>query len=183
MGDFLADRRKALEDSFFAKKDRVLLEQMKKEVTKDELAKASGIGDDSILDTLVAAGFSADAVAALSLAPLVAVAWADGKLDDRERSALLDASSDEGLVEGSVARDLFEGWLNEAPSNDLVPAWKAFVTAAVGGMAEPAAATFRDDLVGRARQVATAAGGILGLGSISSAEQEVLDDLESAFSS
>jgi hypothetical protein len=77
---------------------------------------------------------------------------------------------------------LFENWLQEAPDENLVSAWKAFVGAAVDGFSEPAAA-FRHDLIGRAKKVAQAAGGILGLGSISSSEQKVLDDLESAFPS
>lgn len=181
--DFLGDRRRALEDSFFAQKDRLLLDRLREEVKKEDLAKASGITDDSILDTLVEAGFSADAVAALALAPLVAVAWADGKLDDKEREALLTASSDEGLDAGSAAHELFQGWLQSAPGDDLVPAWKSFVAAAVKEMSEAAAKSFQEDLLGRARKVAQAAGGILGVGSISGAEQVVLTDLESAFSS
>ncbi|MBP89827.1 MAG: hypothetical protein CMJ64_24490 [Planctomycetaceae bacterium] len=180
--DFLADRRRALEESFFAKRNQALLEGLKVQLKKEQLAKASGICEDVVLDSLVDAGFSADTVAALSLAPLVAVAWADGKLADAERDALLEASSKEGISEGSTARELFENWLQEAPDENLVSAWKAFVGAAVDGFSEPAAA-FRHDLIGRAKKVAQAAGGILGLGSISSSEQKVLDDLESAFPS
>ena len=181
--DFLGDRRRALEDSFFALQDRQLLDRLREEVKKEDLAKASGITDDRVLDTMVEAGFAANAVAALSLAPLVAVAWADGKLDDPEREALLRASSEEGLVSGSPAHELFECWLKSAPGDELVRAWKSFVAAASEGLGEAAAQSFRAEILGRARKVAQAAGGMLGVGSISAAEQQVLKDLESAFSS
>lgn len=181
--DFLGDRRRALEDSFFAQQDRQLLDRLREEVKKEDLAKASGITDEAVLDSLVEAGFSADAVAALALAPLVAVAWADGKLDDKEREALLQSSSSEGIEPGSPSHDLFQGWLASAPGDDLVPAWKSFVAAASQGMGDAAAKSFHADVIGRARKVAQAAGGVLGVGSISAAEKQVLDDLESAFSS
>lgn len=184
MSDFLADRRRALEDSFFAKRNQLLLEGLKTEVKKEQLAQASGITDDTVLETLVEAGFSSETVAALALAPLVAVAWADGKLEDGERAALLKASSDEGIADDSTARELLENWLKEAPDKNLVPAWKGFVAAATADITTPAAvAAFRDKVLGRARKVAQSAGGILGVGSISPSEQQVLKDLESAFPS
>jgi len=183
MSDFLSDRRRALEDSFFAKRNQALLEGLKAEVKKEHLAEASGITDDAVLESLVEAGFSSETVAALSLAPLVAVAWADGKLEDGERAALLKASSEEGISDDSTARELLENWLHEAPDKSLIPAWKGFVAAATADIKPAAVAAFRDDVLGRARKVAQSAGGILGVGSISPSEQHVLDDLKSAFPS
>ena len=52
--DFLSDRKKALEESFFARENAKLLEQLKTEKdtheTRLELAKVSGIESDEILD-------------------------------------------------------------------------------------------------------------------------------------
>ena len=51
--DFLGDRKKALEESFFAKENAALLERLKVEewaqATKAKLAEISGIQDDEVL--------------------------------------------------------------------------------------------------------------------------------------
>ncbi len=52
--EFLGDRKKALEDSFFAKENERLLKRMRDEkaklAAKDALAEASRIQDDAVLD-------------------------------------------------------------------------------------------------------------------------------------
>jgi hypothetical protein len=183
MSDFLGDRRKALEDSFFAKRDRALLDQLHQQLQKEELSKASGITDDAVLESLVAAELGAQTITALSLVPLVATAWADGKLEATERDAIVAAIEGQGIQPGSIPHKLLEHWLSEAPGEDLVVAWKGYIGAIASSMPDGAATALRNEVLGRAKNVAQAAGGILGLGSISNAEQEVLDDLESAFPS
>ena len=93
MSDFLHDRERALEDSFFFKKDQELLAQMKQAVErnmeKSALREVSGISDDALLDHLIDAGISAKTTACLALVPLVAVAWADGEIKPKEREAIM----------------------------------------------------------------------------------------------
>jgi hypothetical protein len=59
---------------------------------------ASGITDDALLDKLVALNLHGETLAALSLDPLVMVAWADGHIDKGERIALLSAASGGGCT-------------------------------------------------------------------------------------
>jgi uncharacterized membrane protein YebE (DUF533 family) len=103
--EFLGDRKKALEESFFAKESAKLLERMKAEkeqrATKEELAEISGIRDEAVLDKLVEMNIEIDTWAAISLVPLVEVAWADGKIDDKERSAVLSAAEANGIFPDS----------------------------------------------------------------------------------
>ena len=80
--EFLGDRKKALEESFFAKENEKLRHALQEKETvrtaKEALGEASGISDDAVLEHLMALDIGSDTVAALSLVPLVEVAWAEG---------------------------------------------------------------------------------------------------------
>jgi hypothetical protein len=184
--EFLGDRRKALEEEFFAKQNQRLLRQLREtmaaKATHEALAAASGITDAAVLAQLAAVDLSSETMAALALVPLVEVAWADGTLDAKERSALLAAAEHAGLSQDSASYQLLEAWLRERPSPKLLAAWKAYVAGLSRTLDVHGKAALKQDLLGRARVIAEAAGGILGLGKrISSAEQAVLTELEHAF--
>lgn len=184
--EFLGDRRKALEEEFFAKQNQRLLRQLRETTTltaqKEALAAALGITDDAVLEQLMALNLSSETLAALSLVPLVEVAWADGGVDTKEHNALLAAAEQAGLSKGSASYQLLDGWLKERPSPELLAAWKAYVAALSRTLNDHDKQALKRDLLGHARSVAEAAGGFLGLGKkISSAEQAVLTELEQAF--
>ena len=88
--EVLGNRRRALEESFFARQNNRLLEQLRSETAAAErlqqLATVSGIEDPATLQQLLAADIQPETFAAVSLIPIVQVAWSDGKLDDKERS-------------------------------------------------------------------------------------------------
>ncbi len=76
-----------------------------------------------------------------------------------------------------------QGWLAVQPEGKVLAAWKDYVAALSNTLSADASTALKQDLLGRARSVAEAAGGFLGLGSkVSSAEQAMLDELEQAFS-
>jgi hypothetical protein len=180
----LGDRGKALEDMFFAKESEKLREALRdkeeKEDKKAALSAASGISDDAVLEQLVALDIRSDTLAALSLVPLVEVAWADGTMDDSERSAILSAAADSGLSAESAS--LLDGWLATQPSSKVLSAWKNYVSALSGTLDTAARYSLKKELLSRARAVAESAGGFLGIGKISREEEEKLEELERAFS-
>jgi len=183
----LGDSRKALEDAFFARENEKLrqrlrdLDQTKRR--KEALAAVSGITDDAVLDRLAALDLTSETFAALSLVPLIAVAWADGSIDDQERAAVFARAADLGVAPGDVSHELFQRWLADRPPPALVALWKSYVRALADGMSPADRQAFKVKLLERARSVAEAAGGFLGLGSkVSPPEQRVLDDLASAVS-
>jgi hypothetical protein len=72
--------------------------------------------------------------------------------------------------------------LEQRPDATLCTAWQAYVQALVATLDVKAREALKTELLGRARTVADAAGGILGFGSrISKAEQTKLAMLEQAF--
>lgn len=184
--EFLGDRRIALEEAFFAKQDaelrRRLREMEQARLKKEALSAASGITDDAVLGKLAALDIGSDTLAALSLVPLVAVAWADGSIDDNERGVAFSRAADMGLGKDDISHRLFQRWLEEPPPPALVAAWKDYIGALSGSLGPDARHALRHEVLGHARAVAEAAGGILGFGrKVSPAEESVLKDLEQAF--
>jgi hypothetical protein len=184
--EILGDRRKALEDAFFAKQDKVLREKLAKadeaRAQRDGISAASGITDPKILDQLVTLGISPETMAAMSLVPLVIVAWADGSIDARERAAVLAGAAESGLKNQDIGYQLLDKWLQAAPPAALLVAWKGYIAAITSAMEADGKRLLQAQLLDRARTVASAAGGFLGLGRrVSPEEEAVLADLASAF--
>lgn len=181
----LDERKRALEESFFAQHNQRLLEELrakdKAEKRREALAAASGITDQKILDALIGLDIDAESFAALSLVPLVVVAWADGEVADEENRAALRAAEQVGLRPGDEAYQLLEGWLLHRPDPQLLPAWRDYIGAVAAELDEGTRSHLRDEVLGRARRVAEAAGGFLGLASVSAEEKQVLENLETAF--
>jgi hypothetical protein len=184
-GDVFGDRRRALEDSFFHERDQRLLENLRMELETFEahkqLAHVSGIIDQQVLMNLVKAGVRAETLAAVSLIPLVEVAWADGAVSDEEREAVLKGAAESGIHPGNASYVLLEQWLRQRPDVRVIAAWKEYVHTLAMSMPAEAIETMRANLIGRARKVAEAAGGFLGLTSkISKVEQAALEEFERA---
>jgi hypothetical protein len=182
---YLTSRGKQLEESFFAKQNRELLEKLREEgrkkALKEALAEQSGITDEAVLDKLVEADVCVERVAALALVPLVEVAWADGTISPKEREAILKAAEARGVARDSLARQLLDNWLDQRPAGDLMATWKDYVGAFAASLEPAQRSSLKHDLLDRARAVAEAAGGFLGIGSISAEEKKVLAELETAF--
>ena len=183
--DFLGDRRKALEESFFAKENQKLLERMRAEREKaaavEALARQSQIRDTAVLERLVDLGLDTATWAALSLVPLVEVAWADGEVQSKEREAILGAAAEQGVTRGTPSFELLESWLSLRPDASLFASWGAYAVELSAQLEPGERRALREDIAKRARQVAETAGGFLGLGRVSDAEEKVLAELEKPF--
>ncbi len=183
--EFFGDRKRALEESFFLQQDQKLLERLRAELQdaqqKDALVNAAGIRDEALLSSLLNLGLDAQTVAALTLAPLVEVAWAHGGIVREERMAVLQAAESHGVGPGTAAHELLEKWMNEKPGPELFSAWYDYVSTLRKTMDPKSFEKLRDNILDRAEQVAQAAGGFLGIVSISGKEKAVLSKLEKAF--
>jgi len=183
----LSERGKALEDVFFARENANLRQRLKDTADakqrKDAFAQATGISDDAVIARLAELNIGLDTVAALSLVPVVLVAWADGHIDEKERNAVLTAAKDAGLDRGSAGYQLLEQWLGKRPPPQLFAAWKDYMRALSATMDGEAKPSLKREVLSRARRTAEAAGGFLGFGQkVSAEEQAVLAELETAFS-
>ena len=182
----LEKRRRALEESFFKDQNAKLLTAMRKKAARTEkraaLSKSSGLTNQALLKLLLDLEIDSETLAALTLIPLVEVAWADGSIAQQERDAILEAADSVGITPESESYLLLGNWLKKAPPARLLEAWESYVAALSETLTPDARRTLRKDVMGRVRRVATAAGGFLGLGrKISTSEQKVLDRLEKSF--
>ncbi len=184
--EFFGDRKKALEHSFFAIENAKLLEQLRAERrthdTREALAKVSGIESDEILAKLCALGVDADTWTAVSIAPLVEVAWADGKIDEPERRAVLAGAKANGITSDSPGYQLLESWLEHRPDGRLLEVWGTFIVGLCAELGEEERESLKQQILGRARSVAEATGGFLGLiKKVSNEEEIILAELAKAF--
>ena len=164
-----------LGNAFFQREGNVFREQLRQDAPAEETI------DPALFDRLGGLGIDADTVAALTLIPLVWVAWADGHMDDDERRAVLAGAEASGVVAGSPSFRLLEMWLADAPGPEMLAAWREVIRAVCQDVSVEAQLRLKAGIVGHARSVAEAAGGLLGFGSVSRSEERALASLERAF--
>lgn len=184
--DNVNERGRNQEEDFFRREDQKLLERMRAlqatETARQALATTSGISDSTVLDKLMSLNIRHEDVAALSVVPLVEVAWADGTLDAKEREAVLSYARESGFSAGTAEHALLEAWLERRPEPHLLIAWTQLIKGMSQKLDPTGLATLKAALLDRARGVARASGGLLGLGSkVSTAEAALLSKLERAF--
>jgi len=185
--DVFEQRRKGFENEFFAKREKQLIEKLRgvldKEHPRETLRKVTGIQDEKAIDTLVALNVNHDTLAAFALYPLVEVAWADGKVDDREREAFFAAAAEVGIKEGTPGHAALREFLKDTPREEARKAWFAWSSELNKKLTPAERKQVREGLLQRARAVAEATGGILGLGRrVTASEQRVLDRIAETFS-
>lgn len=185
-GEYLGKSGRVLEDAFFQTKNAELLDGFRQHLAKlerkEQLADACGIHDDAVLERLAALEIGPETLAAVSLVPLVEVAWADGKVQDKEHAAVLTAAEHAGIQREDDAFALLDDWLNHRPPPEMLEAWKQYVVALCEALDDAAADRLKHDLLDRARTVAQETGGFLGFGKgLSAADSAMLEELERAF--
>ncbi len=163
-----------LADAFFAGAS----DEARAHLTRESMGAAD---DVEIGVRLRAAGLDEDAIAATLLVPLAEVAWADDHLDPKERAAVLSALSDLGIDAASPALHVLTRWLDQRPDRALLDAWQQTISATTAALSVEGRLGLKRTVLGRAHALASAAGGFLGLASVSSHEEEVLSRLEKAF--
>lgn len=178
-------RGQALENEFFHRVDAQLAAQlrarMEAEEQQAELAKVCGVQNAEVVAALVKLGIKPQTLAALSLVPLVRVAWADRVMAPEEKAAILRAAAENHCDAGSAAHQLLESWLGHAPPASLYETWAHFVaelkTTCDGGHFDQ----LRNGVLKNARAVAAATGGFLGIHTISAKEEATLAEIAAAF--
>lgn len=174
-----------LEDLHCLKIERELRQQlllkMSMEQTKQELAEAAHTDDARLIELLLQAGFTAETLPALSLAPIALVAWGSGYVTAEERAVAMQAIFESEISGNQAAIAKFESWLETRPAPNLFYLWANITT-------DRLARVQPDDLhadairISRlAKRVALASGGFMGFGMICSGEQVVIDRLRNVF--
>lgn len=178
-GDAFHQRGEALENQFFAKVDEELVKKLREKQEVQDLQKMLGVCD-STAKSLHALGVSTETSAALRLAPLVAVAWADGLLESKERDAVLQAAALHGITQDQPSGKLLAVWLQSPPPRDCLEFWCEYAATLVSNMTPEAAQSLKESIVNDLKKVASATGGVLGWGAVSDGESAILRRVEAA---
>ena len=178
-GDAFHQRGTALENQFFAKVDEKLLAKLHEQQDVDSLAKSLGISPE-IAKSLLAAGVTTHSAAALRLVPLVAVAWADGRIEPEELQVVVKAAESHGIKADQPAGQLLASWLKVAPTSDLLKTWGEYAASLVAHMSADQAANLKSSIIDELKSVANAAGGVLGWGAVSDGESKLMHVVEDA---
>ncbi len=185
MDDSLTQPQQKLNEEFFRKQNAELLARLKDDMSRkerrEELAKAAGIQNQELLDALLNAKITPESLPALKLVPLILVAWSDNEIQDKEREVILNSAAANGVQPNSTAHGLLADWLRTKPPASLAAAWKDYVSGLCASLSPAGVRMLREELMDSAEAVATASGGFLGLGSMSSSETKVLKELSAAF--
>jgi tellurite resistance protein len=160
------------ESAYFQKRDQELREQLREQLDKaaGELQTDQESTKLSLSERIAALGFTGDKLKVFDLLPLIHVAWADGSVSRKERSAILDVLGGRGILPGSDAFRTVESLLEERPSDAFLNQSLAILKEAVGGAR---AANIVDLCV----QVAGASGGFLNMGTISEEERASIESI------
>lgn len=175
--DAFADRGRALEEEYFRKKDRELVEKMRQAAASDEarreLTRSTGLSDPALLAELEELGFTPGTLSLLPLMPVLQVAWAEGGITRAERDAIVTLARTRGIGEGSEADRQLTGWLVTRPDSTFNRANRliAAMLASSGGQTPLVSA---EDLVRQCEGIAGASGGLFGIGRVSAEERALL---------
>ena len=177
--DAFAEREKALEEEYFRRKEQELIEKMRRraelEAERNQLAKATGIADQAILECLQELGYTPQSVLLLHVIPLIQVAWADGVVAERERNLIYEVARSRGIEPDSLAYSQLTDWLDRKPSEEFFEKTLRVIGVMLQGLPEEKRTAVKRDLISYCTQVASISGGILGLGKISNEEQAALE--------
>lgn len=186
MSDSLIARAKSLEDAWFSKAEEEAIKRLKAKMerayTKKDIEQLTGISNEQVLDALADLNIGGAAVLVMAFYPLIAVAWADGQILPRERDIIMRIVASMGVQDQSPAHEYLVKWLGEKPEPTWMRLWTEYVHSLCAKMKPDDKALLKNTVLGRARVVAEAAGGILGvLWNVSESEKKVIEALEAAF--
>ena len=178
--DTFSERGRSLEEEYFRRKDKELIEKMRRAATsaaaRVEMGKRTGLTDPELLQALETLGFTPETVVLLPLMPVVRMAWAEGAVTPAERRLVVKLARARGIQEGGTADLQLLDWLDHRPSEEEFTNATRLIRAllAVGGDG----ALTAGDLVKHCEAIAAASGGVLGIiGRISAEKRQLLTTL------
>lgn len=182
--DVFKERERGLEEEYFLRKERELVEKMRKRQEADrqrgELARSVGTSNEEILQALQDLGYNAETVKLIHLMPLLQVAWADGRVDSKERAKLIEVARSSQIEEGSEADQMLARWLDKRPSDEVIEAHLLAINAIIQAVPEEERQKMKDNLINYSITLASASRGLLGLESrISRSEREAIERIVS----
>jgi hypothetical protein len=176
--DAFADRGRSLEDEYFHRKEKEVIDKMRRKAAADaerqRLGEQAGVADDEVLRDLQELGYTAETVMLLHLVPLIQTAWAEGGITPKERDLVVQAARKRGVAAGSAADAQLSRWLEEKPSDQFFQSTLRMIRTILQAQSPEAREAGERDLLSLATAIASASGGIVGFRAVSDEERQIL---------
>jgi len=167
-----------LEEEYFHRKEREIIEKMRVRAAADEqrrrLGQETGVANDDVLHDLQDLGYTPETVMLLHLVPLIQIAWAEGGITQKERDLIVKAARSRGITAGSPADQQLDLWLAQRPSDELFEKTLRAIRTILQAQPDDARAASEKDLLSLASAIANASGGIIGFRAVSDEERQIL---------
>jgi hypothetical protein len=179
--DAFTKRGRALEEEYFRKKDRELIEKIRQaaatEQARKDLGRKAGLEDPQLIQELQDLGFTPETVGLLPLVPVIQMAWAEGGITKAERELILRLARSRGIEAGSAADRQLTEWLTHQPAEAVFARATRLIRAMLDSTPGQTGDLSADDLVKHCEEIASASGGMLGIGRISAEERTLLSSI------
>lgn len=176
--DAFAERGRSLEEEYFHRKEREVIDKMRVHAAADEqrrrLGEKAGIADDEVLRDLEALGYTPETVMMLYLVPVIQTAWAEGGVSQKERDLIVKAARSRGITEGTPCDQQLNMWLTTRPSDEVFEKSLRAIGTILQAQPQSAREASEKDLLSLATAIAAASGGIVGFRTVSAEEQQIL---------
>ena len=177
--DIFADRERGLEEEYFLRKERELIDKMHAkradESLREQMEEATGINDQEVIEALHELGYTPETVQLLHLVPLIQVAWASGDISAEERELITQLAYTRGVQPESKAQAQLNEWLSNEPPPEFFENTLRAIRIFMASLPADQQVDARQDLLSYCSRIAEASGGFLGFGSVSSAERKTLE--------
>jgi len=181
--DKLKQKGHAEENQYFHKQDQELLHKLRQRAKPGDLtfalAEKLALDDPDLLKRIMDQGITQETGPAFLMAPLVQVAWAEGKVTHKEKRAVLAIAEQNGIAKTSPSHELLEQWLETRPPLSLFSTSIEAIRVGLSVLSADERAQRIESIMAMCRQVAATSGGLareLGLSSgIDQEEKATLD--------
>jgi hypothetical protein len=176
--DAFADRGRSLEEEYFHRKEREVIDKMRVRAAAEEqrrrLGEKAGVADEELLNDLQQLGYTPETVMMLYLVPVIQTAWAEGGVSQKERDLIVKAARSRGITEGTPCDQQLNMWLAVRPSDEMFEKSLRAIRTILQAQPETARDASEKDLLSLATAIASASGGIVGFRAVSAEEQQIL---------
>ena len=152
-----------LEERFFSEVVNQLLEKLRKELTTEQSAegimRVTGITDEKLAEEIASMQITAETLSAFRLVPLVAVAWADDRVEENERYAITLCAEKAGIAQDDAAMGLLLSWTKKRPPDELIDAWCDYAKALAASLNGEHRDALRKEVLSEVKTVAASCGG------------------------
>jgi len=181
--DGITEHIRAQEDEYFRKKDRELVEMLRK-ADADAKARAAleqetGLHDPDMLRELDLLGFTPDTISLLPLIPVLQVAWAKAGVSGAERKLILNVARARGIQDSSPADHVLKLWLEVKPSEETFRKATRLISAIIESP-DHRVQVSADELLEYCEKIAHSSGGIFGIGVVSPEERAAIQAIAAA---